>query len=87
MNDQTEARKILARESRDLLEDPAFQQAILKIRQQLFDKMMAEEEPRKRDTIWAEIRALEWIPKQLTIFVNDQRMAEHSNARRFRPSG
>jgi hypothetical protein len=70
------ARKALAEESKELLESKAFTAAILALRKQWFGQLMEAQAP---ETIMAykyKLEALEAVPQQLAIFVNDQKMAD-----------
>jgi hypothetical protein len=70
-----EALKAKAKESKDLLEDSIFTQAVLALRQQWFAEVMAAKSKEEREDLWAQIKALEAIPKQLQVFINDYKMA------------
>jgi inorganic triphosphatase YgiF len=69
-------RKTLADEAQQLKNNPAFQAAILALRQQWHAEQMAITD---RDGIFSlaiKMQALEAIPQQLQIFINDQKVAE-----------
>ena len=74
MTDPVQARKELADQSKALLDDPAFQAAILKLRQQWFADLMASDRPDHVAGVLGKLRALEAIPQQLQVFINDQSM-------------
>ena len=70
-------RKERARESQDLLDNKAFTAAILALRKQWFGEMMvAGLTPDRVLEIRGRLQALEGIPQQLQIFVNDEKMAQ-----------
>lgn len=68
-------RRERAEEAKELLDSKAFTAAILALRKQWFGEQMAT---RDKDEIFAialKIQALEAIPQQLQLFVNDEVMA------------
>ena len=69
-------RKELARESGELVKNKAFQAAILALRKQWFNELMVDTNEDRNTRLIAKLRALEAIPQQLQVFVNDQMMAE-----------
>ncbi len=68
-------RKERADEAKEILENKAFQAAILALRKQWFAEAMAEPPGPVRDEIIAKVKALEAFPQQLQIIINDQTMA------------
>ena len=72
--DPTE-RKEWADEAKELVANKAFSEAILRLRKQWFAEAMAAPPGPVRDEIIAKVKALEAIPQQLQILVNDQIMA------------
>ena len=74
MTDPVQARKELSDPSKALLDDPAFQAAILKLRQQWFADQMATADRNVMADIALKMQALEALPAQLQVFINDQTM-------------
>ena len=68
------ARKQLAQDAEGLLENKAFTAAILALRKQWFGELLATD-PKYLVQIQARLQALEAIPQQLQIFINDEHMA------------
>ena len=75
MTDNAE-RKELAQESARLLENKAFTAAILALRKQWFAEWTASRDKDWDIVLKAKILALEEIPQQLQVFVNDERQAQ-----------
>ena len=73
--DPTE-RKALADEAKELLDNKSFTNAILALRKRYFELLMGAEDVESKMCMIERIRALEDVPQQLQIFVNDQKMAE-----------
>jgi hypothetical protein len=73
--DPTE-RKERADEAKELLENKAFTAAILALRKRYFELLMSSQVTEDKMMLIERIRALEDVPPQLQIFVNDQKMAE-----------
>ena len=73
--DPTE-RKERAVESQELLDNKAFTAAILALRKRYFELLMTAQTAEDKMALIERIRALEDIPQQLTIFVNDEKMAQ-----------
>ena len=73
--DPTE-RKERAVESQELLDNKAFTAAILALRKRYFELLMTAQTAEDKMALIERIRALEDIPQQLTIFVNDQKMQD-----------
>ena len=73
--DPTE-RKERADEAKELLDNKAFTAAILALRKRYFELLMGAEDVEDKMCMIERIRALEDVPQQLTIFVNDEKMAQ-----------
>ena len=73
--DESIERRQLAEESKELLESKALQAAILLLRKRWFAEMMASTDDEQDKRLKAQIRALEAIPQELQILINDQKMA------------
>jgi hypothetical protein len=71
-----EERKELATEARELLDNKAFTTAILDLRKRWFAEMMASADEAVDRSLKAKIQALEAIPQELQILINNQKMAE-----------
>ena len=69
-------RKELADESQSLLDDKAFIAAILALRKRYFEMLMGAQTTEEKLQFIERIRALEDVPQQLQIFVNDEKMAQ-----------
>jgi hypothetical protein len=79
MNDLSQKRE-LHDAAKDLLDDKAFTEAILKMRKDRFSELMSEttrDKVRKLDLI-AELRAIETIPQELAAIVADFKMAKRN---------
>ena len=75
MNDLS-TKEEFAEAAQDLLDNKAFKQAILELRKRWFDELMTGADTREqRDEMVAKMKALEAIPLELTILVNDYKMA------------
>jgi hypothetical protein len=68
--------KRLAHESKDLLADPAFKAAILALRKQWHAEQMTTRDPNMMIHLALKMQALEAIPAQLQVFINDHTWAE-----------
>jgi hypothetical protein len=68
--------KRLAHESKELLADPAFKAAVLALRRQWFAELMSAFDDNTRITLTLKLQALEAIPQQLQVFVNNHTWAE-----------
>jgi hypothetical protein len=68
--------KRLATGSKDLLGDPAFKAAVLALRKQWFAEQMATGDKELIYAFALRMQALEAIPKQLQVFINDHTWAE-----------
>ena len=71
-----EERKALAEEAKDLLENKAFTTAVLELRKRWFGEMMASTDWALDQMLKAKIQALEAVPQELQILINNQKMAE-----------
>jgi hypothetical protein len=69
-------RKERADEAKELLDNKAFTAAILALRKRYFEMLMGAQTTEEKLSFIERIRALEDVPQQLQIFVNDQKMAE-----------
>jgi hypothetical protein len=69
-------RRERADEAKALMDNKAFSAAILALRKRYFEENQAAKDPRVRDEMWAKINALADIPLQLTILMNDEKMAQ-----------
>jgi hypothetical protein len=67
-------RKERADEAKELLDNRAFTAAILALRKRYFEMMMGAQTTEEKLSFIERIRALEDVPQQLTIFVNDEKM-------------
>lgn len=77
MNDLSFKRE-LAEASKDLLEDKSFQHACLQLRKRWFEQALTVKEPAIKLEYLAMLKALESIPQELTVLVNDYRMAKRN---------
>lgn len=68
--------KRLASQSKELMADPAFKAAILALRQQLHAEQMATKDRDAMADLALKMQALEAIPQQLQVFMNDHTWAE-----------
>ena len=73
--DPTE-RKERADEAKELLDNKSFTAAILALRKRYFELLMGAEDVESKMCMIERIRALEDVPQQLQIFINDQIMAQ-----------
>jgi hypothetical protein len=73
--DPTE-RKERADEAKELLDNKAFTAAILALRKRYFEMLMGAPTTEEKLSFIERIRALEDVPQQLQIFVNDEKMAQ-----------
>ena len=69
-------RRQLADEAKELLDNKAFTEAILRLRKRYFELLMAPNSTEEKLALIERIRALEDVPQQLQIFVNDEKMAQ-----------
>ena len=69
-------RKERADEAKDLLESKAFTAGILALRKRYFEMLMGAQTTEEKLQFIERIRALEDVPQQLQIFVNDQKMQD-----------
>ena len=61
----------LAEQAKDLKDDPAFKEAVLALRQQWHGEAMVAKTRDEREELNFKMRALESIPQQLQVFIND----------------
>jgi hypothetical protein len=73
MNDLSKTKEF-ADAAQELLDNKAFKQAILDLRKRWFDELMAADGEEIR-FVRERIKALEAIPQELTILVNNYKMA------------
>jgi hypothetical protein len=73
--DSEEVRR-LAAESKDLMADPAFKAAILALRRQWHAEQMVALDDKVIVALALKMQALEAIPQQLQVFINDHTWAE-----------
>jgi hypothetical protein len=64
----------LAEAARELMDNKAFAQAILELRQQMFQELMACQQAELSE-FRARIRALEALPAELGVLINNYKMA------------
>ena len=69
-------RKERADEAKELLDNKAFTAAILGLRKRYFEMLMGAVTTEEKLTYIERIKALEDVPMQLQIFVNDEKMAQ-----------
>ena len=69
-------RKERADEAKELLESKAFTAAILALRKRYFEQLMGSQTTEEKLSFIEKIRALEDVPQQLQIFLNDEKMAQ-----------
>ena len=74
--DENIQRRQLAEGAHELLNDKAFTMAILELRKRWFAAMMDSTDDAVDRMLKAQIKALELIPQELQILINNQRMAE-----------
>jgi hypothetical protein len=74
--DESIQRRQLADAAHELLNNKAFTTAILELRKQWFAAMMDSTEYSVDRALKAQIKALEMIPQELQILINNQKMAE-----------
>ena len=68
-------KKELADAARSLSEDRAFTAAILSLRKRWFEELLVADTNRKIRDLRAQINALEAIPQELNVLINDYKMA------------
>ena len=73
--DKTVERRLLAEEAKDIIESRAIQSAILMLRRRWFDEWTASTNKERDEQLKAQINALEAIPRELQILVNNEAMA------------
>ena len=69
-------RRLLADEAKELSDNKAFSASILALRKRYFELLMGATKKRDKLAFIERIRALEDVPQQLQIFVNDEKMAQ-----------
>jgi hypothetical protein len=69
-------RRLLADEAKELSDNKAFTAAILALRKRYFEFLMTASTTEDKLAFIERIRALEDVPQQLQIFVNDEKMAQ-----------
>jgi hypothetical protein len=69
-------RRQLADEAKDLLDNKAFCAAILALRKTYHAELMASKDEYMDRILKARMQALESIPQELQILINDQKMAQ-----------
>ena len=69
-------RKERADEAKELLDNKAFTAAILALRKRYFELLMSVTTTEEKLAFIERIRALEDVPQQLNIFVNDEKMVQ-----------
>ena len=74
--DESIQRRQLADEAHELLNNKAFTTAILELRKRWFASMMDSNDEGQDRILKAQIRALEMIPQELQILINNQKMHE-----------
>ena len=73
--DKTVERRLLAEEAKDIIESRAIQAAILMLRRRWFDEWTRSINKERDEQLKAQINALEAIPQELQILVNNEAMA------------
>jgi hypothetical protein len=73
--DKTVERRLLAEEAKDIIESKAIQAAILALRKRWFAEWTASINDDRDRQLKAQINALEGIPQELQILVNNEAMA------------
>lgn len=71
-----EETRILADQAKEEKNDPAFTAAILALRKQWFGELMLATAPERMVYLTHRLQALEAIPQQLQVFINDYEMAK-----------
>ena len=66
----------LADQAKALKDDPAFQAAVLALRQQWHSEAMVAKTRDEREELNFRMRALESLPQQLQVFMNDWMMVK-----------
>ena len=69
-------RKERATEAQELLDNKTFTAAILALRKRYFEMLMGAQTTEEKLQFIERIRALEDVPQQLNIFVNDEKMVQ-----------
>ena len=71
-----EETKRLANQAKDLASDPSFKAAVLALRKQWFGELMTTTNRDQSLFLTMKLQALEAIPQQLQVFINDYTWAE-----------
>jgi ferric iron reductase protein FhuF len=82
MTDDLSRKRELNDAARSLIDDKAFDQAILSLRKRWFEALMSAEKLEEMAEYRAMIKALEAIPVELNVLINDYKKAVHDAARR-----
>ena len=69
-------RKERADEAKELLDNKAFTAAILALRKRYFEMLMGAQSTEEKLVFIERIKALEDVPQQLQVFLNDEKMAQ-----------
>ena len=69
-------RKERADEAKELLDNKAFTAAILSLRKRYFEMLMGAQSTEEKLVFIERIKALEDVPQQLQVFLNDEKMAQ-----------
>jgi hypothetical protein len=75
MNDDLTKKKELAEAAKELMDNKAFTEAILELRKRWYDQLMGDLEREQRDEIIAMSKALQSIPAELGVLMNNYKMA------------
>ena len=75
MSEDLSKKKELSDAARELLEDRAFSSAVLSLRKRWFEELMASNVDGYSLRLVAQLKALEAVPAELTVLVNDYKMA------------
>lgn len=78
----TQAKRELSDAAKELLDNRAFDAAILSLRKRWFEQLMLAEKLEEMAQYRAMIKTLEAIPAELKILINDYKKALHDAARR-----
>jgi hypothetical protein len=81
MTDELQRKRELNDGARELLDNKAFDAAILSLRKRWFDQLLIAEAIEKVVEYRAMIKALEAIPAELTVIMNDWKMANRQQQR------
>jgi sulfur transfer complex TusBCD TusB component (DsrH family) len=81
MTDELQRKRELNDGARELLDNKAFDAAILSLRKRWFDQLLIADGIEKVVEYRAMIKALEAIPAELTVIMNDWKMANRQQQR------